>query len=348
MTNFDTSLARSIYFDETSTSLVAGDSFVGPARDSGSAPGNLNEWSYYIARFSSDQSGDAYIEASKNGTDGWYVIGTVAVTASSTPFVLSSPIMARYHRVRYVNGSTDQGSFYVHDSYSESPYTTASAGGGGSGTITNLPALGPADASGSLPVVLANDDVGVAKLTSIATDIHNLATDVTPVYTVGLVKVQTASFTRPANTTIYTVGNLVANSTVAGSVTPMNFTGGSVNGSSGMVRKARIRKSGTAVQSANFRLHIWNVAPTVTSAVDNGALTLIAGVAGYQGSIDIVVDRAFSDGAVGSGMPHTGSEINYTLAAGDTKLYALLEASTAYTPASGELFTIDLEILPNS
>lgn len=151
-----------------------------------------------------------------------------------------------------------------------------------------------------------------------------------------------AGFTRPADTTAYAVGDLVANDTTAGSVTAMSFAiGRDALGSGGMIRRARLRKSGTSVVSASFRLHLYS-APPVPSNGDNGAW-LTDGAANYVGSIDVICDKVFTDGAAGNGAPGSGSEINFTA---DT-CYGLLEARGAYTPASGETFDVLLEVIQN-
>jgi hypothetical protein len=67
-----------------------------------------------------------------------------------------------------------------------------------------------------------------------------------------------ATFTRPADTNVYASGDLVANSTTAGSVAPMAFTiGRDALGKGGMVRRVRLRKSGTSITNASFRLHLY-------------------------------------------------------------------------------------------
>lgn len=153
-----------------------------------------------------------------------------------------------------------------------------------------------------------------------------------------------ANFTRPADTTAYASGDLVANSTTAGSVTPMQFTVARVAAGSGMIRRARLRKSGTSVTSASFRLHLYRASPTPANG-DNAAWSTDQ-VANYLGSIDVTCDRAFTDGASGNGVPNTGSEINFKLSSGQV-VYGLCEARAAYTPASGETLTWELEVLQN-
>jgi hypothetical protein len=98
-----------------------------------------------------------------------------------------------------------------------------------------------------------------------------------------------ARFTRPSDTTAYASGDLVANSTTAGSVVPMSFPA-------------------------------WSTSQA----------------ASYLGSVDVTVDKAFTDGAAGLATV----EIN----CGGPNLYGLLEARGAYTPTSAGVFNVTLEI----
>lgn len=161
----------------------------------------------------------------------------------------------------------------------------------------------------------------------------------------GRAAIATATFTRPANTTAYASGNLVANSVTAGSVVPMALTVGRTStapGSSGMVRRAKLYKSGTSITNASFRIHFYTV-NTMTFANGDGGAWSTNLVANYKGSIDVTMDKAFTDGAIGHGVPNAGSEINF-----DTQtLYAVVEARAAYTPASAEVFTLHAEVLQN-
>lgn len=150
-----------------------------------------------------------------------------------------------------------------------------------------------------------------------------------------------ANFTRPSDTTAYAIGDLVANSTTAGSVSPMSFSLARVTGLGGMVRRVRLRKSGTSITNASFRIHFYRASPTPSNG-DNGAW-LTGSVADYVGAVDITCDRVFTDGASGNGVPNVGSELNFT---SDT-YYALIEARAAYTPGNAEVFTVELELLRN-
>lgn len=149
-------------------------------------------------------------------------------------------------------------------------------------------------------------------------------------------------FTRPADTTAYASGDLVANSTTAGSVVPLVFTKPVGAAPYAMIRRARLRKSSVGVTSSSFRLHLFRAAPTPANG-DNGVFST-TGVADYIGAMDIIIDRAFTDGAAGQGVPLIGSEINTQWPASGM-LYGLLEARGAYTPVSAETVTAVLEIV---
>lgn len=154
--------------------------------------------------------------------------------------------------------------------------------------------------------------------------------------------VSASAMTRPNDTTAYASGDLVANSTTAGSVAALQFSVARLAAGAGAIRRARIRKSGTSVTSAAFRLHLFLAAPATITNGDNGAFS-VSGSADYLGALDVTVDRAFTDGAVGLGVPLSGSEINFQLASGQV-IYGLLEARAAYTPAAQEQFTVSLEV----
>lgn len=187
--------------------------------------------------------------------------------------------------------------------------------------------------SGNLsPMVYLRDDAGNIIGASSALPVY-IATDP--------IAIVSANFNRPADTNAYASGDLVANSVTAGSVTPMTFAGVvRTTAGSAKIRRARVRKTGTGVTNASFRLHLYGTLPTVTNG-DNAAWLSVR--AAYLGSIDVTVDKAFSDGAEGSGTNQsgTGSEIAFVAVA--TSIYGLLEARGAYTPESGETITVELE-----
>lgn len=145
-----------------------------------------------------------------------------------------------------------------------------------------------------------------------------------------------ASFTRPADTTAYASGDLVANSTTVGSVVPMTFSRCTRGpGSSAQIRRVMISKTGTSITNTTVRVHLFNVLPTLATNGDNGAITIATGAAGYLGQVDVIINQAFTDGAAGQLV----TEINVN----SLTLYGLLEARGAWTPASAEVITVTLE-----
>lgn len=155
----------------------------------------------------------------------------------------------------------------------------------------------------------------------------------------------TATVTRPADTTQYASGDLIANSTTAGSVTAMEFRAGN-SGGFGMIKTARLLKSADSVTAANFRLHLFRDSPVATapSNGDGDAIQVAVDEAGYIGSIDFDMTDIdiHTGGNVAVGVPQDSRDIVYKLADDSAVLYGLLEARGTYTPASGEIFTVEL------
>lgn len=152
--------------------------------------------------------------------------------------------------------------------------------------------------------------------------------------------VLSGTVTRPADTTAYASGDLVANSTTAGSVTAITIANAVLAaGGGGRIERVRVRKTGTSLTNASFRVHFYSATPTVTNG-DNAAW--LSPVTSYIGAFDVTVDRAFSNGAEGAGVPLVGNAMTFMIPSG-TSIFALIEARGAYTPANAEVFTVMLE-----
>jgi hypothetical protein len=151
------------------------------------------------------------------------------------------------------------------------------------------------------------------------------------------------SFNRLANATPYANGQLVANSAAAGSVAPIACAVARKNAGTGVVTGARLSKSGASLTNASFRVHLFKTSPTSTvgdAGTFAGAVNGVAAIA--LGYVDITMDQAYSDGAKGFAAIQAKA---FDAAAGSQNIYALIEARGAYTPASGETFTLALEVL---
>jgi hypothetical protein len=156
-----------------------------------------------------------------------------------------------------------------------------------------------------------------------------------------------SSFTRPANTTQYAAGDLVANNTTAGSVAPLSFANAARSaGDSFRIERVRLTASSNSLTTPSFIVHFFESSPTVSvgdNAVFNTTGTLATtGSATYCGKVLVTLTMAGSDGAVGIGTPDTGIGITMAPQSGTT-VYALIEANSTYTPTSGETIGVIVE-----
>jgi hypothetical protein len=163
--------------------------------------------------------------------------------------------------------------------------------------------------------------------------------------------VRAPQFARPANTTQYTAGDLVANNATAGSVVPLLFDLQNVSkGTSGKVVGGLLRKSTATVTVATFALHLFaNISPVVTNG-DNGALlitTPATDLPNYIGTLPFDFATIGNDIAIAGGplikaaVPALGI---LGFFARQRKIYGLIEAIGAYTPASGETFDASITV----
>lgn len=172
-----------------------------------------------------------------------------------------------------------------------------------------------------------------------------------PVFTPSGFLTVSMSFARPADTLAYAAGDLVANSTVLGSlVVPKIQNVMRMVGEAVRVERIRLRKTSVTLVSATFRVHLFRIAPTL-SVADNGVFNAagvlaLADITGYVGGFDVTMDVAGAAGASGRGVPLMGSGVTLEASGtvGDeTTVWVVIQATAAYVPASGETFTLTLE-----
>jgi hypothetical protein len=156
-----------------------------------------------------------------------------------------------------------------------------------------------------------------------------------------LVRVST-EFTRPADTTAYTAGDVVSDSTSA--TTPIALASAvRVNAGSGYIVRASLTTDKKSI-TPRFRVHLFNASnPTV--AADNVAYKEVYADASKRlGYFDLpamttATDTTSSDMSRSSDVTMRHAVV---AAAATRTLYAVLEALDAFTPASGEKFTLTL------
>jgi hypothetical protein len=157
-----------------------------------------------------------------------------------------------------------------------------------------------------------------------------------------------ASFTRPGDTTAYTSGDLIANSTTNTSVVPLSFV--NITPTPGLpfaVIGARFKKSTTSLTTASVRLHLFHTFPTAAvgdnAAFDSAGALGVDTTNGYIGYIDATFDVSATAGASARGVPTSPGSSSIVAVSLTGGLWGLLEARSAYTPGNAEVITVSVE-----
>lgn len=144
---------------------------------------------------------------------------------------------------------------------------------------------------------------------------------------------------RPADTTAYAVGDLVANSTTAGSVVALVFGSGSTPW---RIQAFTMLSSNNTVTNKNYQLYLFSAAPTVTNG-DNGALAVATNQASFIAAFASTAATNTGGGSINiftaMGPAATGVDGPSDVFVPGT-FYGLLRANAAYTPTSAETFDI--------
>jgi hypothetical protein len=149
-----------------------------------------------------------------------------------------------------------------------------------------------------------------------------------------------ATFTRPADATAYTAGDLVANSVTAASVVPLTWL---VAPRPQVYTRIRLHKSTGSVTNAAFRIHLYGASPVVATNGDNAAYaTDVANSADWLGSFDGTFLAGHSDGAAINCLPTGNFPRSDYITAMPATAYGLVEALGAYTPGNAEIFIATL------
>jgi hypothetical protein len=110
---------------------------------------------------------------------------------------------------------------------------------------------------------------------------------------------QATAVTRPNDTTAYSVGDLLANNTTAGSVTPITLTLGRLTNLGGILRRLRLMTTDANFFNATVRVHLFRDSPTL-GVGDNGVLNNSEAYAvsesTYLGYAEITLSQKFTQG----------------------------------------------------
>lgn len=160
--------------------------------------------------------------------------------------------------------------------------------------------------------------------------------------------------TRTADGNAYAIGDQIASTVSAGSVTPLQFTVARTAAGTGRIIGAQLAVNSATAFGA-IRLHLFNTTPFAAAGfqADNAAIALTytalkTGSAGtnpnYIGYVDFQTFTAQSSSAQSNGVCDL-TELTFACAAASQVIFGLLEARAVFTPASAETFNVTLEII---
>jgi len=157
--------------------------------------------------------------------------------------------------------------------------------------------------------------------------------------------VVTTTLTRPADTTQYTAGDQVADSTSA--PTPLTFANAAqTQGGSGVIKSVTIISSAKQATAPTLDLYIFDSQPTPNNdnaawaPADSDAAAIIAKVV-----LSTWTDLNPGSAAAGNALKHvTNLTLPFRTPSDSRDLYGLLVERGTYTPVSGEVFTVRLGI----
>jgi len=204
------------------------------------------------------------------------------------------------------------------------------------------------DGSGTTQNVAYSDQLGGTDRLPVTAPVVGTAvvSDSNPVPVKGGLVVVSAEFTRPADTTAYAIGDVVGDSTSA--ATPLAIAGcARVNGGSGYIVRAALIADQKSI-TPSIRVHVFNSAPTQSN--DNAAhRALYADVSKRVGEFVLgpLVTPSDTANSTLSRAVDMNLRVPFVCASGTTTLYFIFEALTAFTPASGGKFTLQLAIDQN-
>lgn len=158
---------------------------------------------------------------------------------------------------------------------------------------------------------------------------------------------RSGSVTLPAGTPTYASGDLVANHATAGSVVPITLADiVRAEGAGFRCDCVRLRKSGTGITNASFRVLIFDRSPTVSvgddAALLSGSTYAVSDIAHLLATYDVTMDRVGTAGATGpAATPAAG--VRTLVPNSGLSLFALIMALGAYQRVANEVFTVTLE-----
>lgn len=169
------------------------------------------------------------------------------------------------------------------------------------------------------------------------------------VKSVGITKIVNGTFTRPADTNVYAAGDVISDSTSTPSV--INFANCSrAAAGSGVINSVQLIDSANQATTLDADLFLFDTSPAIDN--DNSPFTptdaelaTCIGIVSFSGSSSKAGDATAGAGGNRFYPNALSGTIDFVTGGGSMNLFGVLVARNAYTPVSGESFTIRLGIL---
>lgn len=149
------------------------------------------------------------------------------------------------------------------------------------------------------------------------------------------------SYTRPADTTTYTAGDVVANSTSAAVALVFSNAARSV-GQGGVIQNARLIFSTAPATKLDSELYLFDTTPTMQN--DNAAWAPSTSDLGKLVGVIAFPTASFKVGSSNGVIEVQNINLRFQCAVGGLNLFGILVARNAYVPASAEVFKMRLSI----
>lgn len=154
-----------------------------------------------------------------------------------------------------------------------------------------------------------------------------------------------ASYTRPADTTAYEAGDVLANSTSAATILTLAGMARDAGGG-GVIQNAVMIDSVAAATKPWVELYLFDTAPAMQNdnaawAPSDAELERCLGVLVFDGTATNAFKTTSNGGLVATG----AVSLSYQCLAGSTSLFAIAVLRNAYTPAMGEKFNFRLSVI---
>lgn len=154
--------------------------------------------------------------------------------------------------------------------------------------------------------------------------------------------VRRITFTRPADTTQYTVGDAVSDDATTPTAATFLVSGLSTTmGSGGLIKAVSLYKSDSDLTGASFQINFFDTQPAAAGWEDNAAVAITdAEWKRCIGFVQLVTGTDSSAVQTGDVFCKSNLDLPYEYITGTSPIYVVITALGTYTPANAEAITL--------